>query len=122
MTAYVVQRRTVTTEHGDIEADSLEEAWELYEESPHDLLDYSDGDTESSVEIVEDVKELSRTGWDMKSCPACGRTDSLEVEEDVTTEGSYEWFTVFANCCSVQWVFHGLEMAAACDPAWKDVV
>tara|TARA_B100000073_G_scaffold307949_1_gene278627 strand:+ start:75 stop:443 length:369 start_codon:yes stop_codon:yes gene_type:complete len=122
MTAYVVERRTVITEYGDVEADSLEEAWQLYEESPHDLLDYSDGDTESSVKIVEDVKELTPTGWDMKSCPACGKTDSLDVEEDVTTEGSYELFTVMSNCCAVQWMVEGLEMAAACDRAWKDVV
>lgn len=122
MTTYVVQRRTVTTEHGDIEADSLDDAWEIWHDEGSDLLDYSDGDTESSVKIVEDVKELTPTGWDWKSCPACGKTDSLDVEEHVTTEGSYELFTVMSNCCAVQWIVEGLEIAAACDPAWKDVV
>ena len=120
MTAYVVQRRTVTTEHGDIEADSLDDAWEIWDDEGSDLLDYSDWDKESSVEIVEveDVKELSRTAWDMKSCPQCGSSRSLEVDQMVTPDS----FLVYSNCCSVQWVVEGEEMAAACDPAWKDVV
>jgi hypothetical protein len=118
MTVYVVQRRTVITEHGDIEADSLEGAWELYEESPHDLLDYSDGDTEASVQIVEDVKYLNPTGWDEASCPRCGDNECIEVEDQT---GTHEFFTAWANCCSVQWCLFDLASAAKCDPAWKDV-
>tara|TARA_B100000586_G_C19958223_1_gene362560 strand:- start:72 stop:452 length:381 start_codon:yes stop_codon:yes gene_type:complete len=123
VSTYMIVRTVVNTEQGEVRAVSLEDAWELWHAEGRDLLSPHYDDQEVTVQIVEDTKDLPDrpTVWDMKSCPGCGSSRGLDVEEAVGHEGTYELFTVMSNCCAVQWMVDGLEMAAACDPAWKDV-
>ena len=73
----------------------------------------------SDQDLIDQDRRMSTgTEWDWTSCPGCGKTDTLDVEE--ASGGAYELFTVMSICCGVQWTVAGLEMAAACDPIWNN--
>jgi len=118
VSTYTIMRTVLNTEQGEVRAASLEDAWEIWHAEGRDLLSPHCDDQEETVQIVEDVKHLNPTGWDEASCPRCGDNECIEVEDQT---GTHEFFTAWANCCSIQWVLFDLASAAKCDPAWKDV-